>query len=280
MQKIRLSTTAWLFIGCVVLSVLAYFLVDSTFAESSPFTKQSTQMIEIIWFMYVFWFAGVTLIQMLSPQVFTCQGHYSYQPRQLDILKMPKNNAGKQPCPDIGFIGVGGFMAMGGYYGGKGGKGWDLWWDIPGMAIKMSDNLAIQSQSRICFVGREAHMKLWFIYDMLKDHCDSKGLILTDDTPIWLNFVPMEHITVPEQYKEMLMDFIDICKKYGANEAFYKDNIKERDIEDEGRRQKLGGKTWSTQPAPKDVQEQNDNRPNQPGPVSYTHLTLPTILLV
>ena len=259
-HKIRLSPAHWMFIMCIIISIAWLYFDEARFPLDSPLNKHSSTGVLILWFLFLFYLCGLTISQHLSPKVIHCQGNYTWLPHEIAKIKVPRNNAGKQPCPDICVIPVRGFMALNFYMGGNGRHGWELWWNIPGMGERVGDGLCINSMSRVAYVGRERHQELGFIYDKLKEWADSKGMVLTDDTTIYVNFVPSEHITVPNKYREALMDFKEINEMYGKLIGHQDDLITEQQVADITRRAKDYGPDWSRKIVPKDVQEQEPRR--------------------
>lgn len=254
-HKIRLSPAHWMFILTLIISIVWIYFDDARFPLDSPFNKHSSMGVLVLWGLFLSYVYGLTITQHLSPKVIHCQGNYTWLPHKIAVIEVPKNNAGKQPCPNLCVIPVRGFMALNFYLGGNGRHGWELWWDIPGMGERVGDGLCIHSKSRVAYVGRERHQELGFIYDALKEWVDSKGMVLTDDTTIWVNFVPSEHITVPIGYREMLMDFKEINEMYGRMDGMQKDLITEQQVNDMTRRAKELGPKWAQRLVPKDVQE-------------------------
>ena len=259
-QKLRLSPAHWMFIMCLIIRIIWIYFDEERFRLDSPLNKHSSFGVMIIWGIFLLYLYGATISQHLSPKVVHCQGNYTWLPHELAILKVPRNNAGKQPCPDIKVLAVRGFMALGIYMGGNGRHGWELIWDIPGMAERVGDGLCINSRSRVCYIGRERHQELGFIYDLLKEWVDAKGMVLTDDTPIWVNFIPSDHITVPTQYREALMDFKENNEMYGKRIGHLEDLIVEQQVADATRRNRELGYDWSKRIVPKNVQDDDYDR--------------------
>lgn len=254
-HKIRLSPAHWMFILCLIISIVWIYFDENSFPLDSPLNKHSSFGSMVIWMLFLSYIYGLTISQHLSPKVIHCQGNYTWLPHKIAILEVPRNNAGKQPCPDICVIAVRGFMALNMYMGGNGRHGWELWWDIPGMGERVGDGLCINSKIRVAYIGRERHQELGFIYDKLKEWVDSKGMVITDDTPIWVNFIPSDHITVPSKYRETLMDFKEINEMYGRTIGHDKNLITEQQVADMTRRVKELGPEWMERIVPKNVQD-------------------------
>ena len=261
--KIRLSPAHWMFILCLIISIVQIWFDNARFPLDSPLNKHSSMGVMILWMLFMVYIYGVTISQHLSPKVIHCQGNYTWLPHEIAIIKMHRNNAGKQPCPDIRVIPIRGFMALNFYMGGNGRHGWELWWDIPGMGERVGDGLCINSKVRVAYVGRERHQELGFIYDKLKEWVDAKGMVLTDDTTIYVNFVPSDHITVPVGYREALMDFKETNERYGKFIGHQEDLITEQQVSDSTRRAKELGPQWMNKIAPKDVQDNDYERKDQ-----------------
>ena len=173
MNKIRISPNAWMVILLTILSIFLLYAHKARFSMTSVFNLQSVQMVEIMWGLFLVYMLGNVMAKHLSPKLIHCQGHSTWIPLKPALLKVPRNSAGKQPCPDIRIFQRTSFMALNFYIWDYGKHGYELTWDVPGMWSVLGDSAIISSKKRKCYVGKRQHEKLGFIFDLLKEYCDS-----------------------------------------------------------------------------------------------------------
>lgn len=142
-----------------------------------------------------------------SAKVVHCQGNDTWDPSEWYEIPEEKED-GKVVLPALKICGVGGYKALGVYFGGKGDKGWYIVVDIPGIWYRLGANLILNTDARETFVGKYEHDEIYSIIDRMNKYIlGTPGLIsITEDTPLYVYGIPRKYPEIDEKFIKSLAD--------------------------------------------------------------------------